>query len=126
MIKASEAMAGPRPNGIAAALEEVATKLTAVPGDSQQHCLALLQQILAVCGGTAVGAIGPTCTEEASLEWPPRTARVLEPAPSTPTLLTQCAAGQIPEEEMPQAAETAVQVPVATPCAALSPFTLGM
>eukprot|EP00974_Lingulodinium_polyedra_P053182 5110806-Lingulodinium_polyedra.AAC.1 len=67
MIKASEAMAGPRPNGIAAALEEVATKLTAVPGDSQQQCLGLLQQILAVCGGAALGTAATACTVEAGM-----------------------------------------------------------
>eukprot|EP00974_Lingulodinium_polyedra_P099943 9681283-Lingulodinium_polyedra.AAC.1 len=65
-----------------------------------------------------MGTIGPASTEEASQDWPPRTARTLEPAPSTPILLTQCGAGQIPEEEMPQAAETAAQMPMATPCAA--------
>eukprot|EP00974_Lingulodinium_polyedra_P093337 9040349-Lingulodinium_polyedra.AAC.1 len=46
MLKASEAMAGPRPIGIAAALEEVAAKLTGVPGGHQQHCLGLLLQLL--------------------------------------------------------------------------------
>eukprot|EP00974_Lingulodinium_polyedra_P132738 11222954-Lingulodinium_polyedra.AAC.1 len=56
MLKAPEAMAGPKPTGIAAALEEVASKLTGVPGEHQQHCLGLLQQLLALRGGTAGAA----------------------------------------------------------------------
>eukprot|EP00974_Lingulodinium_polyedra_P028067 2710904-Lingulodinium_polyedra.AAC.1 len=76
-------MAGPRPNGIAAALEEVATKLTGVPGDSQQHCLGLLQQILAVCGGAAMATAAPTNAEATGPAWPPRAARVLGVGSST-------------------------------------------
>eukprot|EP00974_Lingulodinium_polyedra_P001447 136573-Lingulodinium_polyedra.AAC.1 len=72
--------------------------------------------------GTTVAA----STEEASQEWPPRAARTLQPVPSTPILLTQGAEGQIPEEDMPQAAEAVAVMPMAAPCAAPSPFALGI
>eukprot|EP00974_Lingulodinium_polyedra_P087285 8460796-Lingulodinium_polyedra.AAC.1 len=52
MLKASEAMAGPRPSGTAAALEEVASKISGAPGERQQQCLGLLRQLLTLGGGS--------------------------------------------------------------------------
>eukprot|EP00974_Lingulodinium_polyedra_P097556 9456559-Lingulodinium_polyedra.AAC.1 len=60
-------MAGPRPSGIAAALEEVASKLT---------------RFLALCGGAPRPPADAGGVAGGGVEWPPqRLPRTQEPAP---------------------------------------------
>eukprot|EP00974_Lingulodinium_polyedra_P007364 700314-Lingulodinium_polyedra.AAC.1 len=55
-------MAGPRPTGLTAALEDVAAKLAVAPGEHQQQCLHLRQQLLTLSGG-GPGAMVPPGTQ---------------------------------------------------------------